>query len=166
MQFNEGKFFLGVGCIDKKPYKLILVWYQNCCFYICPNITASTYMLMLVQYKKNTGIVQNWQVRVVHFYIGTSVQISCCYIILLNQLFCLTDFFTTQGNSCLLMLVQSKVDFVRVPNYTVTVQNMSFSFGVLRHMNCQRMNKKHNIKLHLKKLGCSECTVNITHMYR
>ena len=29
---------------------------------------------MLVQYKKNTGIVQNWQVRVVHFYIGTLIQ--------------------------------------------------------------------------------------------
>ena len=44
---------------------------------------------MLVQYKKkNTGIVQNGQVRVEHFYIGTSVQIWCCYIILLNQLFC------------------------------------------------------------------------------
>ena len=114
---------------------------------------------------KNTGIVQNWQVRVVHFYIGTSVQIWCCYIILLNQLFCLTDFFTKQGNSCLLMLEQYKVDFVSVPNYTVTVQNMSFSFGVLCHMNCQRMNKKHNIKLHVKKLGCGECTVSITHMY-
>ena len=49
--------------------------------------------------KKNTGIVQNWQVRVVHFYIGTSVQIWCCYIILLNQLFCLTDFFTKQGDT-------------------------------------------------------------------
>ena len=43
---------------------------------------------MLVQYKKNTGIVQNWQVRVVDFYIGTSVQIWYCYIIFLNQLFC------------------------------------------------------------------------------
>ena len=49
------------------------------------------------------------------------------------------------------MLVQYRVDFVSVPNYTVTVQNMSFSFGVLCHMNCQRMNKKHNIKLHVKK---------------
>ena len=54
---------------------------------------------MLVQYKKNTGIAQNWQVRVVHFYIGTSVQIWCCYIILLNQLFYLTDFFTKQGDT-------------------------------------------------------------------
>ena len=63
------------------------------------------------------------------------------------------------------MLVQYKVDFVSVPNYTVTVQNMSFSFGVLCHINCQRMNKKHNIKLHVKKLGCGECTVNITHNY-
>ena len=69
-------------------------------------------MLMLVQYKKNTGIVQNWQVRVVHLYIGTSVQIWCCCIILLNQLFCLTDFFTKQGNSCLLMLVQYKLILV------------------------------------------------------
>ena len=83
----------------KKPYKLILVWHQNCCFYICQNKTASTYKLMLVQYKKNTGIVQNWQVRVVHFYIGTSVQIWFRYIILLNQLFCLTDFFTKQGDT-------------------------------------------------------------------
>ena len=63
------------------------------------------------------------------------------------------------------MLEQYKVDFVSVPNYTVTVQNMSFSLGVLCHMNCQRMNKKHNIKLHVKKLGWGECTVNITHMY-
>ena len=75
------------------------IWYQNCCFYISQNKTASTYKLMLVQYKKYTGIVQNWQVRVVHFYIGTSVQIWCCYIILLNQLFCLTDFFTKQGDT-------------------------------------------------------------------
>ena len=67
------------------------------------------------------------------------------------------------------MLVQYKVDFVRVPNYTVTVQNMSFSFGVLCHMNCQMINKKaqNKLKLHVKKLGCGEeCTVNITHMYR
>ena len=64
------------------------------------------------------------------------------------------------------MLVQYKVDFVGVPNYTVTVQNMSFSFGVLCHIKCQRMNKKHNIKLHVKKLGCGECTVNITNTYR
>ena len=65
------------------------------------------------------------------------------------------------------MLVQYKVDFVSIPNYAVTVQNMSFSFGVLCHMNCQRMNKKiqHKLKLHVKKLGCDECTVNITHNY-
>ena len=84
--------------------------------------------------------------------------------LLLNWLFYQTGWYTC---SCLLMLVQYKVDFVRVPNYTVTVQNMSFSFGVLCHMNCQRMNKKtqHKLKLHVKKLGCSEWTVNITHNY-
>ena len=72
--------------------------------------------------------------------------------LLLNWPFYQTGWYTC---SCLLMLVQYKVDFVSVPNYTVTVQNMSFSFGVLCHMNCQRMNKKtqHKLKLHVKKTG-------------
>ena len=85
--------------------------------------------------------------------------------LLLNWLFYQTGWYTC---SCLLLLVQYKVDFVPVPNYTVKVQNMSFSFGVFCHMNCQRMNKKtqHKLKLHVKKLGCGECTVNNTHMYR
>ena len=51
--------------------------------YNCLNVHAD---VGTVQNK--TGIVQNWQEMVVHFYIGTLVQIWCCYIILLNQLFC------------------------------------------------------------------------------
>ena len=75
--------------------------------YNCFNIHADVGTV-----QNNTGIVQNWQVRLVHRQIATSVQISCSYIILLNQLFRLTDFFTKQGNSCLLMLVQYKLILV------------------------------------------------------
>ena len=125
-----------VGTVQKK------YWY-------CTKLTSKGSRLLYWHFSTNMILL--------HYFVKPTV--------LLNWLFYQTGWYTC---SCLLMLVQYKVDFVSVPNYTVTVQNMSFSFGVLCHMNCQRMNKKtqHKLKLHVKKLGCGECTVNITHTYR
>ena len=125
-------------------------WYSTKKYWYCTKLTSKGSRLLYWHFSTNMMLL--------HYFVKPTL--------LLNWLFYQTGWYTC---SCLLMLVQYKVDFVSVPNYTVTVQNMSFSFGVLCHMNCQRINKKaqNKLKLHVKKLGCGEeCTVNITHMYR
>ena len=87
------KVFLGIGCIDKKPYKLILAWYQNCCFYISQNKTASTYKLMLVQYKKKywycTKLTSKGS-RLLYWHFSTNMMLLHYFVkptLLLNWLF-------------------------------------------------------------------------------